>query len=213
MLALLLPHTVVCADTPGKMIHGIIQMSGADIPEGSFASKPKIFWRASSQYCRIDEEPDLEHGMHGRLLINEPDAWLINFADNTAKHMVDTGSAFNCRMPIFAMDAEMARSKIGELEMGHELEFFHAHGATLIEGPKLDFEAKYYELKIADSVLRLVERVDIHTPVMIGLIRGDKMYKADYLLWEEAPFKVDVFAKPTGVKIEETNRLAESFDR
>lgn len=203
MLALLLPQMMVCADIPGKMIHGIIQMSGTDIPEGSFASKPKIFWRASNQYCRINEEPDLEHGIHGRLLINEPDAWLINFADNTAKHMVDTGPTFNCRMPIFAIDAEMARSKIGELEMGHELEFFRANGATEIEGPKVEFEAKYYELKIGDSILRLVERVDIHAPIMIGLARGDKMYKARYLLWGEVPFKADLFEKPTGVRIEE----------
>jgi hypothetical protein len=104
ILVLVLPHNVVCADTPSKMIHGIIQMSGTDIPAGSFASKPKIFWCASSQYCRIDEEPDPEHGIHGRLLINEPDAWLLNLADSTAKHMVDTGPTFNCRMPIFATD-------------------------------------------------------------------------------------------------------------
>jgi len=185
------------------MIHAIVQMSGTDFPAESFAAKPKIFWRASSQYCRIDEEPDPPNGIHGRMVVNEPDAWLINLADQTAKHVLDTGPTFNCKLPLFAYDPEITRSKIGELEIGHELEFFQTNGAKLIDGPKLEFEAKYYELKIADSVLRLVERVDIHAPILIGLVRGNKVYEAHYLLWDEAPFKADLFAKPTGVKIHE----------
>jgi hypothetical protein len=203
MLALGLPRTGVCADAPSKMIHAIVQMSGSDISAESFSAKPKTFWRASDQYCRIDEEPDPEQGIHGRLVVNEPDAWLINLANQTAKHVLDPGPTFNCKVPIFAFDAETAKSKIGELEIGRELEFFHANGGKLIEGPKLEFEANYYELKIADSVLRLVERVDIHAPILIGFVRGDKVYEARYLLWGEVPFKVDLFAKPTGVKIEE----------
>ena len=203
MLVLVVPRTGVCAEAPSKMTHAVVQMSGTDISADSFSAKPKIFWRASNQYCRVDEEPDPEKGIHGRLIVNEPDAWLINLADNTAKHVLDRGPTFNCKLPIFAMDEEMAKSKIGELEIGRELDFFHANGAKLIEGPKLQFEANYYELRIADSVLRLVERVDIHAPILVGLARGDKAYKARYLLWDEVPFQSDLFAKPTGVKIEE----------
>lgn len=203
VIAVILPRTGVCADTPSKMIHTIIQMSGADVPAESFAAKPRAFWRASSQYCRIDEEPDPANGIHGRVVFNEPDAWLINLANRTAKHVLDPGPTFNCRLPIFAFDAETVKSKIVELEVGRELEFFHANGAKLVEGPKLSFETNYYELKIADSILRLVERVDIHAPILIALVRGDKVYKARYSLWEEVPFKADLFEKPTGVKIEE----------
>ena len=192
-----------CADTPSKMIHAIVQMRGTDFPAESFAAKPKMFWRASNQYCRVDEEPDPANGIHGRLVVNEPDAWLINLADQTAKHVLDTGPTFNCKLPIFAFDPEMAKGKIGELEIGHELVFFHTNGAKSIAGPKLEFDANCYELKIGDSVLRLVERADIHAPILIGLIRGDRVYEAHYLLWGEVPFKADLFAKPTGVKMEE----------
>ncbi len=195
--------TSVCANTPSKMTHAIIQMSGTDISEDSFSAKPKTFWRASNQYCRVDEEPDTANGIHGRLLINEPDAWLINLADNSAKHILDTGPTFNCKLPIFAMDPEMAKSKIGELEVGRELDFFQANGAKRIEGPKLEFEANYYELQLGDFVLRLVERVDIRAPILIGLVHGEKLYKARYLLWEEVPFKQDLFAKPTGLRVQE----------
>jgi hypothetical protein len=100
----------------------IVQMSGTEMPAESFAAKPKIYWRASNQYCRIDEEPDPKNGTYGRMIINEPDVWLVNLADNTARHVVDPGPTFNCRLPIFATDEEMAKSKIGELEFGRELE-------------------------------------------------------------------------------------------
>ena len=203
MLLLAVPRPGICAETPSKMTHAVVQMSGADISADSFSAKPKTFWRASNQYCRVDEEPDPEKGIHGKLIVNEPDAWLVNLADNTAKHVLDPGPTFNCRLPIFALDQEMAKSKIGELEIGRELDFFRSNRAKLIEGPKLQFEANYYELTVGDSVLRLVERVDIHAPILIGLTRGDKVYKARYLLWNEVPFKADLFAKPTGVKIEE----------
>jgi hypothetical protein len=51
------------------------------------------------------------------------------------------------------MSEEMAKSKIGELEIGRELDFFRANGAKQIEGPKLSFEANYYELNIGDATL------------------------------------------------------------
>jgi hypothetical protein len=206
ILTLALLRTAVSADsTPSTMTHVIAQMSGADIPADSFQAKPKVYWRAANRYCRVDEEPDPKEGIHGRIVINEPDTWLINLEDNTAKHLVDHGPTFNCKLPVFAIDLETTKSKVGELEFGRELEFFHTNGAKQIEGPKLEFPANYYELMIGDSVLKLVERADIHAPILIGLIRGDKAFWVRYQMWDDqVPFKADLFAKPTGVKVEES---------
>lgn len=142
IIFLTLQQVCVSSDAPAKMTHVIIQMSGTDIPEDSFFTKPKTFWRASNGYCRSAEEPDPANGIHGRLIINEPDAWLVNLADGTAKHIVDHGPTFNCRLPIFALDEAMVKGKVGELEIGRELDFFHANGAKVVDGPKLEFEAK-----------------------------------------------------------------------
>ena len=186
------------------MTNVIVQMSGTEIPSDSFATKPKVYWRASNQYCRVYEEPDPNNNIHGRTVINEPDAWLINLAGGTAKHLIDQGPTFNCKLPVFALDPETAKSKIGELEFGRELAFFQADGAKAVEGPKLEFKANYYELTVGDSVLKLVERADIGAPLLIALIRGDSIVQVRYLLWDDqVPFKADMFAKPTGVKIEE----------
>lgn len=205
MLAfILLGASFQITNPPTNMTHMIVQMSGTDIPDNSFAAKPKVYWRASNQYCRVDEEADPQNGIHGRTIMNEPDAWLINLADNTAKHFVDRGPTFNCKLPIFAFNPEMAKTKLGELEFGRELEFFHANGAKSVEGPKLEFKANFYELTIGDSTLKMVERADIHVPLLISLVSGDKVDQVRYLLWEDhVPFKADLFTKPTGMKIEE----------
>ena len=207
-LILCLLRAGVCADSePVKMTHVVARMSGTGIPTDSFGAKPKVYWRASNRYCRVDEEPDPEKGIHGRMVINEPDAWLVNLADNTAKHLVDQGPTFNCRLPIFDSDPDATKGKIGELEFGRELEFFRENGAKPIEGPKLEFKANYYELVIGDSILKLVERADIHAPIMIGLIRRDNAHWVRYLLWDDqVPFKADLFQKPTGVKVEEQRK-------
>src|SRR5437764_14328374 len=118
MLLPMLAEVGICAEPPGKMIHAIVQMSGSDIPPDSFFNKPKVFWRASNRFCRVDEEPDPERGIHGTLLVNEPDAWLINLADNTAKHMLDPGPTYNCTLPIFAMVQDIANSTTGNHAIG-----------------------------------------------------------------------------------------------
>ena len=137
--------------------------------------------------------------------MNEPDSWLVDLANNRAKHMVDPGPTFNCRMPIFAFNMEMVKGKVGGLEFGHELEFFQKNGAAQVDGPPLEsFKANYYELAVDGMVLKLVERVDIHVPILIALLQGEKITKVSYLLWEDhIPFKADLFAKPTGMIMED----------
>lgn len=204
--AFLVPVVGFCAaDPPRTMIHAIVQMSGTDIPEGSFATKPKTIWRATNSYCRSDEEPDPAQGLHLRIIMSEPDSWLVDLANNRAKHMVDPGPTFNCRLPIFAFNMEMLKSKVGGLEYGHEIEFFQKNGAKQVDGPALEsFKANYYKLALDGMVLVLVERVDIHVPIQIGLLQGEKITNVRYLLWEDQiPFKAELFAKPGGVNIEE----------
>src|ERR1700719_3041639 len=62
-------------------------------------------------------------------------------------------------------------------------------------------------MTVGDSVLKLVERNDIHAPIQLGLIRGGKTFIVRYLLWDKVPFKAEVFARPTAVKIQEVKKL------
>jgi hypothetical protein len=81
-------------DTPATMTMLTVKLESPEIPKESFAAQPKRIYRSGSRYCRLEENPDLEHGIHGLLIMNEPDSWLINRLDKTAKHMLDPGPTF-----------------------------------------------------------------------------------------------------------------------
>jgi hypothetical protein len=105
-------------------------LEGPDIPAGSFATKPKVMYRAGTRYCRTEEAPDPENGIHGLAIVNEPDYWMVNLLKKTAQHAVDPGPTFNCHLPIFP-DTEK------DLEFGFELEYFKKKGAIPQKGPVL----------------------------------------------------------------------------
>src|SRR5260370_32539241 len=86
---------------PETMTKLVVRLESPDIPSTSFAAQPKTMYRAGTRYCRIEEWPDIANNIHGLIVINEPDVWLVNRLDKTARHQVDPGPTFNCPMPIF----------------------------------------------------------------------------------------------------------------
>jgi hypothetical protein len=65
------------------------------IQPGSFGAKPKTLYIASDGYSRTEEEPDPEQGVHGLIIVSEPDVWMINLFDHTGRHIVDPGPTYN----------------------------------------------------------------------------------------------------------------------
>lgn len=127
-----------------------VVLQSPDAPTGSFAAKPKTMYRAGSRYCRTEEAPDPEREIHGLLIINEPDYWIVNLMTKTGGHGVDTGPAFNCRMPIFP-------DTLGfDLEFGHELDYFKNRGVIPKPGPVLQGkETEAYKIDLGDTSLAL----------------------------------------------------------
>jgi len=186
----------------------VVQLQGSDSLPGGFAAQPKTMFRAGTQYCRIEEEPDVEHGIHGLVIINEPDIWMVNLEDKTAKHMVDDGPTFNCRLPIFAgwlSDVpEDEAGPIAELEFGHELEFFKNQGARPETGPVLQTkQTTAYFLKFGESAVVLFTYGAPERPLGVAWKRGEKH---DILSYSEVPFDAKLFAKPDYVKIVESKQ-------
>jgi hypothetical protein len=207
LLILMMSTTGFCAEPPEKMTHIVVQYSGTDFPANSFMERPKAFWRAANSFCRSEDEMDPIQIVHLATIMNEPDVWTVDLAGARGKHRLDLGPTFNCRLPIFAFGETMATGTLGQLEFGHELEFFKAHHAAEVKGPELKaFKALYYELNIDGATLRMIERADTQQPALIALVRGNKMIKAKYSVWEEIPFNAELFKKPTEVQIEEANQ-------
>ena len=98
----LLASLALAQDVPKTMTKITVQLDGTEVPQDSFARKPKTIYRAGNTYCRIEEPPDAEHNIHGLLIVNEPNAWMVNLANKTAQQTLDPGPTFNCHLPIFS---------------------------------------------------------------------------------------------------------------
>ena len=164
---------------PKTMTKVVVQLQSPDVPADSFAAKPKTMYRAGTQFCRIEEEPDAEHGIHGLMIINEPDAWMINLVTMTAQHFVDPGPTFNCRLQIFAREArdlpEDEGKQIAGLEFGYELEFFKSKGATAQQGMVLQTkQTTLYKLQFGDSTVALFTYGTPEHPLAVAWTRGEE---------------------------------------
>ncbi len=208
LLTCLLTTSLFAQQTPKTMTKMVVQLQSPDVPADGFGAKPKTMMRAGTKFCRIEEEPDPDHGIHGVIIISEPDVWMVNLATKTAQHMVDSGPTFNCRLQIFGnrlreLPEEDAK-RMGGLEFGFEMEFFKSKGATPRAGPVLQTkQTTAYNLQFGDSSVALFTYGDPERPLAVAWTRGDKHDIFWYSGYGQTDFDPALFAKPTGVKIEE----------
>lgn len=190
------------AQPPPKVMTKVeVFMEGPDIPAGSFATKPKVMYRAGSRYCRVEEAPDPEKGIHGLAITNEPDAWMVNLVTKTAKHMVDPGPTFNCHLPIFP-DTDK------DLEFGFELEYFKRKGAVPQKGPVLQTKSTtIYKVDFENSTALAVFTYGTpEHPLLVSRVRGETGEIFWFSGWGDLPFDPALFARPQGVKIDDQKR-------
>jgi hypothetical protein len=185
-----------------------VRLQGSDVPEGSFASKPRVLYRAGTRYCRVEEAPDPENGIHGLLIVNEPDAWQVNLLPKEARHLVDAGPSFKCHLPIFPGGAgapgAAAKKPVPGLEFGLEIEYFTAQGATPRPGGVLQGQqTTTYVLDADDTKIALFTYGTPERPLAVARTQGNSHAIFWYSGYGQVPFDPKLFAKPEGVKIEE----------
>jgi hypothetical protein len=77
--AILLCSTADAAEP--RMTKIVTRAISPDIKPGSFAAKPKTMYLAGKKYARVEEDVDIENKIHGLIIANEPDSWIINLVD------------------------------------------------------------------------------------------------------------------------------------
>lgn len=102
LLLLFAITTLSADDMPQTMTKMEVHLEGPQVVAGSFSAKPKVIYRAGTRYCRLEEAEDTENKIHGLLVLNEPDAWMANLYDKSARHIVDPGPTLKCKLPILA---------------------------------------------------------------------------------------------------------------
>ena len=208
-LICVLTGAILAEEPPKTMTKIEVILQSPDAPEGSFAAKPKVFYRAGNRYCRVEEAPDPDHGIHGRIIINEPDWWMVNLFSNTARHGLDPGPTFNCRLTIFANGSPKSiddkDKQIMQLEFGRELEFFKSKGAIPKKGPVLQTKDTIgYMVDVGTTTLALFTYGAPERPLAVSQDHDGKTDIYWYSSYGQIEFDPKLFTKPENVKIEES---------
>jgi hypothetical protein len=194
-VSLLFLSAALTAQQPKVMTRVEVVLQSPDLPAGSFAAMPKVMFRSGGRYCRTEEAPDPERGIHGLAIINEPDYWLVNLIKKTAQHAVDPGPTFNCHLPVFP-DVDKS------LEFGFEPEYFKSKGASRQQGPVLQGkQTMLYKVEVGDATLALFTYGTPERPMAVSRVRGEKSEIFWFRGWGDLPFDAKLFARPEGVKI------------
>lgn len=185
-----------------------VRLESPAILAGTFAAEAKTLYRSGERHCRTEEVPDTAQGIHGLMIINEPDVWMVNRLNKTGRHFVDPGPTFICRMPIFIDDqvktAADTKSPLLELEFGQELDYFRRKGTVPQPGPVLRGKSTtVYRATVGDSQLILFTTGTPEQPWALVRQFGPMRETFWYNSYEQLPFNPGLFAKPTGIQMEE----------
>src|SRR5262245_35832646 len=87
-----LAQVATAADcTPHKMVRITYANVAPGLDPRSFAAQPKTLYRLGSKYGRIEERADAVRGVHGLVVVQEPDIWTIDLMKRVGQHIVDAG--------------------------------------------------------------------------------------------------------------------------
>jgi hypothetical protein len=203
-----LSATAFGQQSPESMTKLSVRLQRRELPDESFAVQPKLMYRAGNPYCRTDEVPDPDNGIHGLVIVGEPDVWMVNLLTKTDRHFVDPGPTFNCHLAIFAGEQTMTgtgvKDPLLELEFGRELVYFKGKGAAPKEGPVLQGKpTTAYAATLGDSQLFLFTTGTPERPWTVARQHGGEREIFSYGICEQLPFDPKLFASPEGVKIED----------
>jgi len=192
-------------DDPKTMMKISMRIVEPPPQAGSFAAEPRTCWRAGTRFARIAEALDSQNKIHALWIIREPDAWVINLFDKTAKHVVDSGPSRSVHIPIF-QTPEGDHADLKELEFGNEFEFFTKHHAkrSSEEHPRGQATDRY-EVALDGQRRKLIlwTAPGSNKPTRVSLIDGTKTRTIEYLTYEDdLPFDASIFQVPAGIRVE-----------
>jgi hypothetical protein len=204
------------ADTNQTMTKIVYRDISTNILSNSFAAQPTALYRMGEKYNRSEEAPDPVLGIHGLIIMNEPDAWMINLMDKTGTHMVDGGPTYvvhDCIVsPPNKSQAEFqafTTSSISGFEFGKEMEFLKKHkakksGPLSIGGVSCD----RYELTIDGYLIDLFAKNGTETPYQLKVSK--EQTQISYLRYDtyrtDLQPDLSLFKPPAGIKISEAQR-------
>jgi hypothetical protein len=191
--------------SPPKLLRIVTQNASPGIPTGSFATQPKTIYRLGKTFARIEEVEDREHKIHGLIVVNSPDSWMVNLADGTGRHALDPDHDPKVVMPVFepGVFGGSLPPEFMKLEIGCEVAFFEAWKSPIGSLKTPGGQKIKQAFGVGDYKLVLVRGSATGPPEMLLLLeKGEIVFALKYLGFEEAATDMKLFAKPEGVRFE-----------
>jgi hypothetical protein len=140
----------------------------------TFAAQPRGLYRIGSDKLRIEEALDSANGIHGLIVVAEPNIWMANLYDNTGKHIVDPGPTFFAKAPVFGIP-ELS-PKLFDLEFGCEAEFLTANTALAVRSEQIG-NTGYTVYRVDDNpdAVEILEKAGSNTPAFARYYHQGKL--------------------------------------
>lgn len=203
IVGLLLPNAAFAGATGPSVTKIVSRLISPQIPPDSFAAKPKTVYIAGDSYARIEEEPDPAHGIHGLIVISEPDSWMINLLDHSGRHIVDPGPTFIVHHNILEREAP---KEFASFEFGKEIAFMRTHKAVSLAPREIDHQrCEASQFKHEAYRIVLYSTSDTHIPFQLEIYKHGKLhFEVRYISYQtDLPFDASLFKPPSSITIME----------
>lgn len=193
----LLPSIVAADCATDQMLVATTSMSSPTVQRDSFAAKPKVLYKAGTKYGRIEEQIDAENHIHGLVVVNEPDIWMVNLFDSTGQHIVDPG-------PVIEFHAPILSGTISDhwktFEFGSEVAFMRAHSVVPLHQASRSGDVYLHTFEGTTATLHTTAA---GTPTSVEVKAPDDQYTVNYFSYECRKLDTALFAKPDGIHYSE----------
>jgi hypothetical protein len=165
MLSCVAP-TAAATCAPTKLVHVVVSNVSPGIDAASFGAKPKVFYRIGSDKLRVEEALDAANGIHGIMVVSEPNIWMANLYDGTGKHIVDPGPTFFAKAPV--VGAEGIPPKLLGLEFGCEADYIAANAPKPVRSEHIGTDSfDVYRVEDGADAVEILERPASGTPALV----------------------------------------------
>jgi outer membrane lipoprotein-sorting protein len=201
LIALLAP-AATAADR--SMVYIEYRFIAVNIKPGSFEASVRKLWRYRDSYARLEEAPNPQTGIHGLLIANAPNSYLINRNTKVARHVVDPGPTYNVVIPVFPSERG---GKLKGLQMGRELAFFQANGAVAVPDEPVDIAmCSVLRAKVEDSEIKLFLDRESKQPRQVSIRNPRSEYSIRYVRYRtDLPVDLSLFSVPKDVQVTRAN--------
>ncbi len=196
LLAVLFSIPAFPAVAQQKMFFAEYHVVSDKLPANSPELQHRKIWLIGTKYMRFEDVPNPKTGVHGLIIVAEPDVWFIDRKTNRGQHNTDPGPTYGVHFPMFPSETS---ERVRQLEFGREREFFEANGATERAKQTLDGTlCRVFTVQIDDRDLTLYVRGD-GKPFQVSIGGGADGYGIRIVRYEpDSDPDLSLFKPPAG---------------